>query len=397
MTAARSEITREDDSGDDPRPYRDAMRTPRPVDLAGAAVLTAAGQVEVWWGDLGAISRPAVAATLLAAGVVTAWHRLAPITVLGLALAFGVLGPSLLGVDPDVGFVPAIILIGATVSAGYHARRPVVALLFGLVAVTGVVTVGHRGLSVPDVLYACLLVTGAWTAGRALASRTLRAELSEQRAAQAEREAAWQATAAVAEERLRIARELHDAVAHSISVMTLNVGGVRRLLLPHQQAERDALTLVEHTGRESVEEMRRLLGVLRAEPEAPGSGSLGLARVDELLECARAAGLQAELSITGETRPLPPGLDLSAYRIVQEAVTNVLRHAAASRLSCNVTYRPDAVELRISDDGRGSPTAAPAGHGHLGMRERVALYGGSLAVGPGPERGYVVTAVVPVP
>jgi signal transduction histidine kinase len=397
MTPAPGEITREGDSRADPRPYRDAMRTPRPVDLAGAAVLAAAGQAEVWWGDLGAISTPAVAATLLAAGTVTAWHRLAPITVLGLALTFGALGPALLGVDPDVGFVPAIILIGTTVSAGYHARRPVLALLFGLVAVAGIVTVGHRGLSFADILYACLLVTGAWTAGRALASRTLRAELSEQRAAQAEREAAWHAAAAVADERLRIARELHDAVAHSISVMTLHVGGVRRLLLPEQQAERDALVLVERTGRESVAEMRRLLGVLRAPPGEPDSGSLGLARVDELLEPARAAGLHAELSVTGEARSLPPGLDLSAYRIVQEAVTNVLRHAAATRVWCDVTYRPDAVELRIADDGRGGEHTGSGGHGHLGMRERVALYGGSLSVGPGPDRGYLVTAVVPVP
>jgi signal transduction histidine kinase len=367
------------------------MRPPRPVDLAGAAVLTAAGQAEVWWGEYGGTSTPALAATMLVAGAATAWHRQQPVVVLVVVLLCAGLGPALLGVDPNAGFVPVIIMIAAVVSAGYRARQPVVALLIGLAIVGVGVCVGHRGPAPADVLYAWLLIAGAWTAGRAIASRTLRAELSEQRAARAEREAAW----TVAEERLRIARELHDVVAHSISVMTLHVGGVRRLLHPDQETERAALELVERTGRESVDEMHRLLGVLRT-PEGPGTGSLGLARVDELLEPARAAGLHAELSVTGEVRPLPPGLDLSAYRIVQEAITNVLRHAAATRVCCSVDYRADAVELRIADDGAGPASTATNGHGHLGMRERVTLYGGSLVVGPAPDRGYLVRAVVPL-
>jgi signal transduction histidine kinase len=176
--------------------------------------------------------------------------------------------------------------------------------------------------------------------------------------------------------------------------MTLHVSGVRRLLRPDQEAERAALETAERTGRESIAEMHRMIGVLRGpDTDAPAPG---LARLSELLEPARAAGLQVSCAVSGDLGDLPPGLDLTAYRIVQEAVTNVLRHAHARRLECAVAYRDGVLELRVTDDGRGGPLAPGGGHGLVGMRERAALYGGTVEAAP-TGTGFEVRAVLPVP
>jgi signal transduction histidine kinase len=144
-------------------------------------------------------------------------------------------------------------------------------------------------------------------------------------------------------------------------------------------------------------EAQRLLGVLRtAQPDEPASAP-GLARAADLLEPVRAAGIRASFTATGQVRPLPAGLDLAAYRIVQEAVTNVLRHAAASRVDCTVDYRDAAVELRVVDDGAAHDVPGPDGHGQIGMRERAALYGGTVDIGPRPDGGYTVHATLPIP
>ncbi len=190
---------------------------------------------------------------------------------------------------------------------------------------------------------------------------------------------------------------MHDVLSHSVSVMTLHVSGVRRLLRPEQEEERAALEAVERTGRESLAEMHRMLGVLRSAENGERGPAPGLDRVPELLDAARRAGLQAELTIGGASRPLPPGLDLAAYRIVQEAVTNVLRHANARRLDCTIDYGDACVELHVVDDGRGTPAPGAGGHGLVGMRERAALYGGSVDAGPRARGGFAVHAVLPVP
>jgi signal transduction histidine kinase len=263
----------------------------------------------------------------------------------------------------------------------------------GMLLVTIVVA---KGFLLADIAYAWFLVGGAWLAGWAVRSRTLRAELSEQRAALAEHEAQWRADAAVAAERLRIARELHDVVSHGLSVMTLHVGGVRRLLGPEQSRERAALEAVERTGRESLAEMQRMLGVLRGPETAEAAVTPGLADVDTLLDDARVAGIEVSYTVSGAVRPLPPGVDLAAYRIVQEAVTNVLRHAAARSLVCVVEHRPGEVALTVTDDGTG-PGHSDSGHGLCGMRERATLYGGRLEAGPRPGGGFAVRAFLPVP
>jgi signal transduction histidine kinase len=370
---------------------------PRPVDLTIALVLTVAAQAEIWTGfvPIEAVQRPVFAASYLVGSAAVAWHRTAPVAALVVALGGLALVPGLLGVPSQEGLTWFLAVFGLVVSTSYHARRPFVALgvVLGVLLVTIVV---QKGFSVADLAYAWILAGGAWLAGWAVRSRTLRADLSEQRAALAEHEAQWRADTAVAEERLRIARELHDVVSHGLSVMTLHVGGVRRLLGPEQTVEREALEAVERTGRESLAEMQRMLGVLRAPHTAEAAVTPGLADVDTLLDDARAAGIQVSSTVSGHIRPLPPGVELAAYRIVQEAVTNVLRHAAARSLACTVDHGSGEVALTVIDDGTAS-AGRGSGHGLTGMRERAALYGGSVEAGPRAGGGFAVRAVLPVP
>ncbi|GIH77853.1 sensor histidine kinase [Planobispora longispora] len=205
---------------------------------------------------------------------------------------------------------------------------------------------------------------------------------------------------AVTEERFRIARELHDVVAHSVSVMVMQAGAARLMLHPDQAVEREALNVVEETGREAVEELRLMVGLLRTGPENDGlAPQPNLTRLDELVEQMRAAGLDVRLTIEGTPVPLPAGLNLSAYRIVQEALTNTLRHAGPTASEVKVSYRSRMLCLDILDegprDGR-APGAEGTGHGLVGMRERVALFHGRLAAGPRPGGGYGVSVSLPL-
>jgi signal transduction histidine kinase len=200
---------------------------------------------------------------------------------------------------------------------------------------------------------------------------------------------------AAEEERLRIARELHDVVAHNVSAMAIQAGAARVT----GSSSTDALRSIEITARDTLSELNRLLGVLRKDPGAPDlSPQPGLDQVDGLLKPARDAGIDATLKVTGEKRALPAALDLSAYRIVQEAVTNVLKHAQASRVEVNIDYQPDSLVLTISDNGSGSSAAAGAstGHGLIGMRERVELFNGELGATSSSLGGFTVRAKLPV-
>jgi signal transduction histidine kinase len=201
----------------------------------------------------------------------------------------------------------------------------------------------------------------------------------------------------VREERQRIARELHDIIAHSVSVMTVQAGGVRRLLHPDQVRERESLLSVESTGRDALAEMRRLVGLLKEDAAAPTySPQPGIADLEALIATVREAGLSVDLSVEGEGRDLPPGLDLTAFRVVQEALTNALKHAGPARAWVKVRWRVDELEIEVSNDGRATRTGARGGYGSAGMRERVGLYGGRLEAGPGADTGYVVRAVLPL-
>ena len=201
---------------------------------------------------------------------------------------------------------------------------------------------------------------------------------------------------AVAEERARIARELHDVIAHSVSVMTVQAGAVRRLLQPGQERERLALEAIESTGREALTEMRRLVGLLRRQGTVPDfSPQPSMRAVDVLVGTIREAGLPTELAVEGEPRELAPGVDLAAYRVIQEALTNALKYAGPARAWVTVRWREDEIELEIANDGSSETAGDGTGHGLIGLRERVALVGGTIESGPRAGGGFVVTARLP--
>jgi signal transduction histidine kinase len=218
----------------------------------------------------------------------------------------------------------------------------------------------------------------------------------ERRAQLAERERDLAAREAVVEERARIARELHDAIAHSVSLIVIQAGAERRVL-DEGDSTREVLETIEHTGREALTEMRRLVGMLRTDAGEPLAPQPALDDLPRLLEQVRASGLAVELHVEGDRRELPVGVELSAYRIVQEALTNALKHADGTQAVVHVRYGPDALELEIVDDGAASATsAAGGGHGLVGMRERVALYGGRLDAGRRAAGGYGVRVLLPI-
>jgi signal transduction histidine kinase len=236
-----------------------------------------------------------------------------------------------------------------------------------------------------------------WTIAFALGRKFEEANEARERAARAEREREQRARDAVSEERARIARELHDVVGHSVSVMTVQASAVRRRLRPDQQRELEALLVVEQTGREALAEMRRMVGVLRRPEEAPAlAPQPSLDHVGRLVEQAREAGLPVELHVEGEPVQLPAGLDLTAYRLVQEGLTNALKHAGAERADVFVRYGAGDIEVIVSDDGLGGGDGPGGGHGLVGMRERVSVYGGELEAGPQPQGGYRLRARLPL-
>jgi signal transduction histidine kinase len=234
--------------------------------------------------------------------------------------------------------------------------------------------------------------------GNAFQRHGSRERALEAHAAALEREREEKVRIAAAEERARIARELHDVVAHSVSVMVVQVGAARGILDTEPETARDSLLSAERSGRQALAEMRRMLGILRQRADGDGlAPQPGLARVDGLLERARAAGLEVELRTEGDPRPLPPGLDLAAYRIVQEGLTNAVKHAGPASARVVVRYGPDRLDIEVRDDGRGPvERSGDPGHGVVGMRERVALYGGTLDIGAAEGGGFAVRACLPL-
>jgi signal transduction histidine kinase len=219
----------------------------------------------------------------------------------------------------------------------------------------------------------------------------------ERRAQMAERERDLVAREAVVEERARIARELHDVIAHHVSMIVLQAGAERRVLDGANDSTREVLETVERTGRSALTEMRRLLGMLRGDANEPLTPQPGLTDVPTLVTQLREAGLPVELEVEGHRRDLPVGIELSAYRIVQEALTNALKHAGDARASVKIRYGSESLELEIADDGAGARTSVSGGgHGLVGMRERVALYGGRLDAGRRPSGGFAVRVLLPI-
>jgi signal transduction histidine kinase len=219
----------------------------------------------------------------------------------------------------------------------------------------------------------------------------------ERRAELAERERDLAAREAVLDERARIARELHDAIAHNVSMMVLQAGAERRVLDEDASGTKGVLQSIERSGRSALTEMRRLVGMLRSDRADPLAPQPSIQDLPILVTQLREAGLPVDLTVDGAQSGLPVGVELSAYRIVQEALTNVLKHAGDAHATVRVRYAPDSLEIEISDDGRGQRrTDISGGHGLVGMRERVALYGGHFSAGRGPNGGFAVRVLLPV-
>jgi len=375
------------------------LRDPRLLDALLALALTVGLQVHLAVTDhAGNVTVNVIGGLLLTLPL--AVRRRAP---LGVAYAFvattvlsAILGGGLYDGQPPP---PAAILAGAltfyTVGRHVDERRAITAAGVGIAGLWTHVLVSGQVDPQSFLFSAGLVVLTPWLLGRVNRQRAARIELLQQEALQRER-------VAVGEERARIARELHDVVAHSVGAMVAQAQGAERMLDRDPERAREALQAIERTGRTALEEMRRSLGVLRrTDADAPLAPQPGLDNLDALVAQARDSGLRVELVTEGEPAPLPAGVDLSAYRIVQEALTNTLKHAGPVQARVAVRYRGEQLELEISDDGR-TPGRPPTrdddagGQGLVGMRERVALYGGDLQAARRPEGGFVVRASLPL-
>ena len=319
--------------------------------------------------------------------------------------AYWLLGAGISFVDPTLlPLAPSFFVVGLAVAFLLGNLRSAVQAGFGLAVVlssTALLVSMIPGHAAAEVVFIPLDFAICWFAGFMFRETAEQAEAAKERAIVAERDREADALRAVVEERTRIARELHDIVGHSLSVMTVHTSGVRRLLRPEQEQEREALIAVERTGREALAEMRRVVGALRDPGEGPSlAPQPSLSRVDALVANARETGLRVDLEIEGDPVPLPAGVDLTAYRLVQEGLTNSIKHAAARRAEVRVRYDDGHVEIEVCDDGQGAGGADPAsnggGHGLVGMRERVSIYGGELEAGPRAEGGFTLRARLPV-
>jgi signal transduction histidine kinase len=315
--------------------------------------------------------------------------------------AYWVLAAAIMFIDwRPIPFAVSLFPVGLTVAFLLGNLRNAVQAGVGfiIVVVSAVIVVYEiPGHTTAELVFIPVEFAIAWVAGFALRERAEQAEAAEMRAILAERERDAAARIAVAEERSRIARELHDIVAHAVSVMVLQVGAVRHKLPDALAEDRDALSGVERAGRTALAEMRRLLAAMRTDgEEVEFTPQPGLDGLDALLQDVGRAGLPVRLHVDGEPFELPRAVDLSAYRIVQEGLTNALKHARASNADVTIRYRPDELQLEVSDDGVGSATGDGLGHGLVGIRERVKIYGGEMSAGTANGRGFLLSTRLPL-
>jgi signal transduction histidine kinase len=349
-------------------------------------------QAQAWAHDDHPHARTAALA-LLTAGPLLFRRRapfVAPVVTAAGGIAFTLLDP---GAAYDTSTMFFVLLLAAWAAGSLIDARQA-GLALGAVIVCGW-TVSLRAPDVPwtEALWITLPLAGIFVLSAAAARRAEQVRRAEARALRTQEEA----RKAVAQERSRITRELHDVLAHSVSVMTVQASAVRRLLTPEQEREREALMTVEETGRQALAEMRRLVGIMREDDEVAAlAPQPGLGTLPALVEQVRQSGLPVELTVEGTPVKLPAGVDLSAYRIVQEALTNTLKHAGPAHAWVAVRYAGEDVEIEVANDGLSDNAGDGGGHGLVGMRERVALCGGELESGPRPGGGYKISARLPV-
>ena len=385
------------------------LRSYRPpaTDVALAVGFVVVGQV-VTWGRLDEVSsfagpRSLNAVLNLLLMLAIAWRRRAPLAALGWALAVYYLPQAIVQHDMTL-FAGALPLIVLTASAGYSCarRQALVALAIALFALV-VVTLSTPWLRAPDYFVSnVVFVLAPWVCARGLRERedraaALSAALATERATQ---EAALREVAGA--ERVRIARELHDIVAHSVSVMVIQIGAARMQLQLEPTSAEEPLLAAEDVGRHALADLRRLLGVLRTETDAlevapgePQAPQPGLSQLDALVAQTRTTGIGVEVDVEGDRVDLPTGLDLTAYRIVQEGLTNVLKHSAATHVSVRLRYGASSLVIDVEDDGIGPAVDEGTGHGLIGIRERVQLFGGRATTGRGRAGGWHLHADLP--
>jgi signal transduction histidine kinase len=368
---------------------------PRQADLALAGLLTAFGLAELWLVHVG--HKPiAVPATALA-GLALSFRRIAPLLTVSAVLG-AIAAESLLGVSLQKPDAPLLMALVAVYTAGAHLPLPqAVAGLALAIAGIGASFAGSSTNGHSDFAFTSVVVSAGWLVGRGMHGRVTQAAALVERTQRLEQAAEAERAAAVAEERRRIARDLHDVIAHSVSVMGVQAGAAEDVFERDPAAVLEPIRAVQDTGRSALVEISRLLGLLRED-----GAELGLApqpRLEDLPELvaeAEAAGLPVELRVEGTPRPLPLGVDLSVYRIAQEALTNARKHSADSQARVLLRYSADAVELTVENDGVAVTNGHRGGHGLIGMRERVAVFGGTLDAGPRRDGGFSVIARLPL-
>jgi signal transduction histidine kinase len=365
------------------------------VALMGAALVELLGfdDARSSWGGRGVLQ---LALAVLTTAPV-AWRVRFPVAAaLVVTVASGVL---VVVAAPHQGpFEPFVALVVTAYSVGAHAagRRGVagVAAMFAI-GVPFSIAASAKGETGGNIFPTLVWLCGFWIVGRVIQSWRGRALALEQLTRELEAQRELQAEAAVAVERGRIARELHDVIAHNISMIVVQAAAAARVLRGEEPDVRTALDAIETTGRETVDEMRRMLGVVRGDDAAALAPQPSLRDVESLVANMRDAGLAVELRVEGNPIALPPGIDLSAFRIVQEALTNALKHAGGARAVVTVRYAADGVQLEVVDDGDGSGIGGGTGNGLIGMRERVAVWGGELEARRRDEGGFLVRATLP--
>ncbi len=370
------------------RSVRVRMRPPA-IDIVLAGAFVVLTVTETLFSPADARSPVAVVLGCVAMAAL-AWRRAFPLSVAALVVT------TVLLTDPAGEFAVLLSLVLASFTVGAEAEPPRSHVGLAVIVVPFVAASISESLEPSDLAAALVFLIGPWAVGSMLRQRTVRTEDALARVEEAERERERQAAAAAASERTRIARELHDIVSHSISVVTIQTQAVRRRLGPEHAREAADLAAVEVTAREAMAELRRLFGMLRSSGDGAAlAPQPGLEELGRLVEATRTPEVAVDLRTEGTPCPLPPGVDLAAYRILQEGLTNALRHSGATQVELLVRYAPTEIELRVDDDGRGGDTGS-GGHGLVGVRERVALYDGRVTAGPRPGGGFRLLARLPL-
>ena len=368
----------------------------RVVDRWIAAAFVLVGEVEAI--AQGAWDEPLLLVAIVVGYSMLAFRRSRPVPAGAVMFASWMFTNVFIGQLHDLQ-VPLIAVLTMCYAMGaYTTGREALAAPFVILAGMLGVIVSFDDQVLTDYIFPTAFALIAWLAGRGLRTRSQLTEELHEAAVRAQEAHEHDAARAAAEERRRIAREMHDVVAHSVSVMVVQAGGARRILERDPRRAVEAAAHIEDVGRAALTEMRRLLGVLHhGEEEAGRAPQPTLRELDGLIERSRAAGLPVTLQVTGEPRPLPPGKDLAAYRVIQEALTNAIKHAGSAPTSVTVRWEASCLHLQIVDRGGAAINGTNgSGHGLVGMEERMRLYDGSLRAGPLAGGGFEVMARLPL-